>query len=132
MVRICRKNTKTLSKCYFSFAKLSPIQSVSRLQVISNVICSRALSNVEHVAVTVLIVAVCTAVSLAYDCLGVVLELNVRPVCSHVTCPASIFSVVSSWSSSTFPGCSKRHASDLHPSGRVLPQTLPRSLVSWR
>ncbi|MEQ2175094.1 hypothetical protein GOODEAATRI_014694, partial [Goodea atripinnis] len=44
--------------------------------VVSNVICSRPLSKAEHVAITLLIVAVCTALSLAYDCLGVVLELN--------------------------------------------------------
>lgn len=45
--------------------------------MLSNVTCCRDLSKVEHVAITFLIVAVCTSISLAYDCLGVVLELNV-------------------------------------------------------
>ncbi|KAM7380579.1 hypothetical protein PAMP_003866 [Pampus punctatissimus] len=49
---------------------------VTHISVVSNVICSRDLSKAEHVAITLLIVAVCTSISLAYDCLGVVLELN--------------------------------------------------------
>lgn len=49
-------------------------------QVVSNVICGRDLSKAEHVAITLLIIAVCTAMSLAFDCLGVVLELNVSSV----------------------------------------------------
>uniref|UniRef100_A0A3P8TPG2 Putative sodium-coupled neutral amino acid transporter 11 n=1 Tax=Amphiprion percula TaxID=161767 RepID=A0A3P8TPG2_AMPPE len=43
---------------------------------VSDAFLSRDLSRAEHVSITLLIVAVCTAISLAYDCLGVVLELN--------------------------------------------------------
>nr|XP_057937930.1 putative sodium-coupled neutral amino acid transporter 11 isoform X1 [Doryrhamphus excisus] len=53
-----------------------PLECFVTREVISNAVCGRALSAVEHVCVTVVIVAVCTAVSLAYDCLGIVLALN--------------------------------------------------------
>ncbi|KAM4609110.1 putative sodium-coupled neutral amino acid transporter 11 [Polymixia lowei] len=53
-----------------------PLECFVTREVISNVICKRDLSKAEHVAITFLIVAVCTAISLAFDCLGVVLELN--------------------------------------------------------
>lgn len=66
------------------------------LQVVSNVICSRDLSKAEHVAVTLLIVGVCTSMSLAFDCLGVVLELNVShilpPVYMSVCLTVTLFS----------------------------------------
>ena len=47
------------------------------LQVVANVFFKGSLNNHAHVAVTLLIVAACTALSLAYDCLGIVLVLNV-------------------------------------------------------
>ncbi|XP_068602741.1 putative sodium-coupled neutral amino acid transporter 11 [Brachionichthys hirsutus] len=53
-----------------------PLECFVTREVLANVICSRDLSRVEHFSLTVLIVAVCTAISLAFDCLGVVLELN--------------------------------------------------------
>lgn len=53
------------------------VSSCLSSQVVSNVLCCRDLSKAEHVAITLLIVAVCTSISLAYDCLGIVLELNV-------------------------------------------------------
>lgn len=83
--------------------RMSPFaySSVS-LQVISNVFCCRELTRVEHAGLTVLIVTVCTSMSLASECLGVVLELNVscclhgsvafsdclRP-CDGLSCPLS-------------------------------------------
>lgn len=47
------------------------------LQVVSNLFCCRKLTRVEHAGLTVLIVTICTSISLAFECLGVVLELNV-------------------------------------------------------
>lgn len=47
------------------------------MQVVSNVFFHGMLSNVAHVVVTVVIIAVSTVISLTYDCLGIVLELNV-------------------------------------------------------
>ncbi|TNN03057.1 hypothetical protein fugu_000086 [Takifugu bimaculatus] len=44
--------------------------------VLSNVLCCRELTRAEHAGLTVLIVTACTSMSLAFDCLGVVLELN--------------------------------------------------------
>lgn len=54
-------------------------------QVIANVFFHGNLSTVFHIVVTVVIIAVATGVSLAYDCLGIVLELNVsEPVYSFI------------------------------------------------
>lgn len=64
-----RENTHK-KMCLFACSSVS-------LQVVSNVICSRKLSRVEHAGLTVLILTVCTSISLAFECLGVVLELNV-------------------------------------------------------
>uniref|UniRef100_A0A3P8VE32 Putative sodium-coupled neutral amino acid transporter 11 n=1 Tax=Cynoglossus semilaevis TaxID=244447 RepID=A0A3P8VE32_CYNSE len=44
--------------------------------VTTNVICNQELSRYKHLALTTLIVTVCTSLSLTFDCLGVVLELN--------------------------------------------------------
>ncbi|KAG9340865.1 hypothetical protein JZ751_020058 [Albula glossodonta] len=44
--------------------------------VVSSVFFKSTLSSVTHVAVTILIIVVVTAISLTYDCLGAVLELN--------------------------------------------------------
>ncbi|MGH0142756.1 UNVERIFIED_CONTAM: hypothetical protein FKN15_076780 [Acipenser sinensis] len=46
-------------------------------QVVSNVFSNGTLTAGFHIAVTVAVVAVSTAVSLIFDCLGIVLELNV-------------------------------------------------------
>lgn len=99
--------------------------------MVSNVLCCRDLSKAEHVSITVLIVAVCTSVSLAWDCLGVVLELNV----SHISSARVAFSYLFYLSVVLFyhPGHSECHTSDLHHSICMLPQTLPRPLVSeWK
>lgn len=53
--------------------------------MIANVFFHGNLSTVFHVVVTVVIVAVATGISLMYDCLGIVLELNVsEPVYSFI------------------------------------------------
>ncbi|KAK5603023.1 hypothetical protein CRENBAI_014520 [Crenichthys baileyi] len=75
----CRNdNLVTLGRFCFGLTIITtfPLECFVTREVVSNVICSRPLSKAEHVAITLLIVAVCTALSLAYDCLGVVLELN--------------------------------------------------------
>ncbi|XP_008299374.1 putative sodium-coupled neutral amino acid transporter 11 [Stegastes partitus] len=75
----CRNdNLATFGRFCFGLSIITtfPLECFVTREVVSNVICNRTLSRVEHVSITVLIVAVCTAISLAYDCLGVVLELN--------------------------------------------------------
>ncbi len=47
------------------------------VQVISNVFFKGALSNTTHVIITLVIISAATVISLSYDCLGFVLELNV-------------------------------------------------------
>lgn len=49
----------------------------SVFQVVSNVFFNGLLSSTAHIMVTLVIILVVTALSLSYDCLGVVLELNV-------------------------------------------------------
>ncbi|XP_014104728.1 PREDICTED: putative sodium-coupled neutral amino acid transporter 11 isoform X1 [Pseudopodoces humilis] len=53
-----------------------PLECFVTREVIANVFFHGNLSTVFHVVVTVVIVAVATGVSLVYDCLGIVLELN--------------------------------------------------------
>ncbi|XP_023192316.1 putative sodium-coupled neutral amino acid transporter 11 isoform X3 [Xiphophorus maculatus] len=75
----CRNdNLATFGRFCFGLSIITtfPLECFVTREVLSNVICSRPLSKAEHVSITLLIVAVCTALSLAYDCLGVVLELN--------------------------------------------------------
>ncbi|XP_028249072.1 putative sodium-coupled neutral amino acid transporter 11 [Parambassis ranga] len=75
----CRDdNLATFGRFCFGLSIITtfPLECFVTREVISNVICSRNLSKLEHVGLTVLIVAVCTSISLGYDCLGVVLELN--------------------------------------------------------
>uniref|UniRef100_A0A3P9NNY7 Putative sodium-coupled neutral amino acid transporter 11 n=2 Tax=Poecilia reticulata TaxID=8081 RepID=A0A3P9NNY7_POERE len=75
----CRNdNLATFGRFCFGLSIITtfPLECFVTREVLSNVICSRPLSKTEHVLITLLIVAVCTALSLAYDCLGVVLELN--------------------------------------------------------
>lgn len=49
----------------------------SVFQVVSNVFFNGLLSSTVHIVVSLVIILVVTAISLSYDCLGVVLELNV-------------------------------------------------------
>ncbi|XP_071762383.1 putative sodium-coupled neutral amino acid transporter 11 [Centroberyx gerrardi] len=75
----CRNdNLATFGRFCFGLSIITtfPLECFVTREVVSNVICSRDLSKAEHVGITLLIVAVCTAISLAYDCLGVVLTLN--------------------------------------------------------
>uniref|UniRef100_A0A669EYQ2 Putative sodium-coupled neutral amino acid transporter 11 n=1 Tax=Oreochromis niloticus TaxID=8128 RepID=A0A669EYQ2_ORENI len=75
----CRNdNLATFGRFCFGISIITtfPLECFVTREVVSNVICSRDLSKTEHAAITMLIVAVCTSISLAYDCLGVVLELN--------------------------------------------------------
>ncbi|XP_040004939.1 putative sodium-coupled neutral amino acid transporter 11 [Xiphias gladius] len=75
----CRNdNLATFGRFCFGLSIITtfPLECFVTREVVTNVICSRDLSKAEHVAITSLIVAVCTSISLAYDCLGVVLELN--------------------------------------------------------
>ncbi|XP_006003662.1 putative sodium-coupled neutral amino acid transporter 11 [Latimeria chalumnae] len=53
-----------------------PAECFVTREVITNVFFSGTLSSVFHAVVTMLIIAVVTAISLTYDCLGIVLELN--------------------------------------------------------
>ncbi|KAJ7345693.1 hypothetical protein JRQ81_001643 [Phrynocephalus forsythii] len=53
-----------------------PLECFVTREVIANVLFSGSLTTICHVAVTVLVVAVATSISLLYDCLGIVLELN--------------------------------------------------------
>ncbi|XP_028991696.1 putative sodium-coupled neutral amino acid transporter 11 isoform X1 [Betta splendens] len=71
-------NLATFGRFCFGLSIITtfPLECFVTREVLSNVICSRDLSKAEHVAVTLLIVAACTSISLAFDCLGVVLELN--------------------------------------------------------
>nr|XP_040057290.1 putative sodium-coupled neutral amino acid transporter 11 [Gasterosteus aculeatus aculeatus] len=75
----CRNdNLATFGRFCFGLSIITtfPLECFVAREVLSKVFCSRDLSNLEHVAITFLIVAVGAAISLAYDCLGVVLELN--------------------------------------------------------
>ncbi|XP_048871431.1 putative sodium-coupled neutral amino acid transporter 11 isoform X2 [Brienomyrus brachyistius] len=53
-----------------------PLECFVTREVVSNVFFRGVLSNIAHVVVTVVIIAVSTVISLTYDCLGIVLELN--------------------------------------------------------
>ncbi|XP_072300117.1 putative sodium-coupled neutral amino acid transporter 11 [Eucyclogobius newberryi] len=75
----CRDdNLATFGRFCFAFSIITtfPLECFVTREVLSRVMCNRELSRVEHVAITFLIVASCTAISIAFDCLGVVLELN--------------------------------------------------------
>ncbi|XP_077583932.1 putative sodium-coupled neutral amino acid transporter 11 [Stigmatopora nigra] len=71
-------NLATFGRFCFGLSIITtfPLECFVTREVISNSICGRELSKVEHMSITVIIVGVCTAISLSYDCLGVVLELN--------------------------------------------------------
>ncbi|KAJ8282366.1 hypothetical protein COCON_G00048850 [Conger conger] len=63
--------------CYgISIITTFPLECFVTREVTSNVFFNGTLSSAAHFAVTVVIIAVATAISLTYDCLGTVLELN--------------------------------------------------------
>ncbi|XP_063070738.1 putative sodium-coupled neutral amino acid transporter 11 [Engraulis encrasicolus] len=63
--------------CYgISIVTTFPLECFVTREVVSNVFFGGVLSTTSHVVVTVVIVSVCTALSLGFDCLGLVLELN--------------------------------------------------------
>ncbi|KAL7865577.1 hypothetical protein SRHO_G00108240 [Serrasalmus rhombeus] len=63
--------------CYgLSIITTFPLECFVTREVVSNVFFNGLLSNTAHVMVTVVIISVVTVISLSYDCLGVVLELN--------------------------------------------------------
>ncbi|NXC44883.1 AVT2 protein, partial [Penelope pileata] len=75
----CREdNLATFGRfCYGVTVILTfPLECFVTREVISNVFFQGNLSTVFHIVVTVIIIAVATGVSLVYDCLGIVLELN--------------------------------------------------------
>ncbi|XP_051565565.1 putative sodium-coupled neutral amino acid transporter 11 isoform X2 [Myxocyprinus asiaticus] len=63
--------------CYgVSIITTFPLECFVTREVISNVFFKEELSNIAHVIVTLVIISATTAISLSYDCLGIVLELN--------------------------------------------------------
>ncbi|XP_012691798.2 putative sodium-coupled neutral amino acid transporter 11 [Clupea harengus] len=75
----CRNdNLATFGRfCYgISIVTTFPLECFVTREVVSNVFFKGILSNTAHVVVTFIIVSACTAMSLGFDCLGVVLELN--------------------------------------------------------
>lgn len=101
-------------------------------QVVSNVLCCRELTKAEHAGLTVLIVTACTSISLAFDCLGVVLELNVSR-CLHGSVVfnnlfMALFPVMDY--PLLHPGRSECHSADLHLSICMFPQTVLWTVVS--
>nr|XP_020450389.1 putative sodium-coupled neutral amino acid transporter 11 [Monopterus albus] len=75
----CRNdNLATFGRFCFGLSIITtfPLEFFVTRELSTNAIYSRDLSKAEHVVVTLLIIVVCTSVSLVYDCLGVVLELN--------------------------------------------------------
>ncbi|KAK0150897.1 putative sodium-coupled neutral amino acid transporter 11 [Merluccius polli] len=75
----CRNdNVVTLGRFCFGLSIMTtfPLECLVTREVVSNVFYKRELSNLEHVGITLVIVGSCSMLSLLYDCLGVVLELN--------------------------------------------------------
>ncbi|CAG09346.1 unnamed protein product, partial [Tetraodon nigroviridis] len=75
----CRDdNLATFGRFCFGLSIVTtfPLECFVTREVVSNLVCCRELTRVEHAGLTVLIVSVCTSMSLAFECLGVVLELN--------------------------------------------------------
>ncbi|KAM9804949.1 putative sodium-coupled neutral amino acid transporter 11 [Neosynchiropus ocellatus] len=75
----CRDdNLATFGRLCFGLSVVTtfPLECFVTREVVSNVLGQRELSNRLHMAVTTVIIVACTAMSLAFDCLGVVLELN--------------------------------------------------------
>ncbi|XP_016097756.1 putative sodium-coupled neutral amino acid transporter 11 isoform X1 [Sinocyclocheilus grahami] len=75
----CRNdNLATFGRfCYgVSIITTFPLECFVTREVISNVFFKGELSNTMHVIITFVIVSAATVISLSYDCLGIVLELN--------------------------------------------------------
>ncbi|XP_073702116.1 putative sodium-coupled neutral amino acid transporter 11 [Garra rufa] len=75
----CRNdNLATFGRfCYgVSIITTYPLECFVTREVISNVFFKGELSTITHVIITLVIVSATTAISLSYDCLGIVLELN--------------------------------------------------------
>ncbi|XP_042587794.1 LOW QUALITY PROTEIN: putative sodium-coupled neutral amino acid transporter 11 [Cyprinus carpio] len=75
----CRNdNLATFGRfCYgVSIITTFPLECFVTREVVSNVFFKGELSNTTHVIITLVIVSAATALSLSYDCLGIVLELN--------------------------------------------------------
>ncbi|XP_059355418.1 putative sodium-coupled neutral amino acid transporter 11 [Carassius carassius] len=75
----CRNdNLATFGRfCYgISIITTFPLECFVTREVISNVFFKGELSNTTHVIITLVIVSAATVLSLSYDCLGIVLELN--------------------------------------------------------
>ncbi|MBN3306240.1 S38AB protein, partial [Amia calva] len=63
--------------CYgISIILTFPIECFVTREVVANLFFSGTLTTLAHVFLTLVIITISTAVSLAYDCLGIVLELN--------------------------------------------------------
>ncbi|KAK3543682.1 hypothetical protein QTP70_027125, partial [Hemibagrus guttatus] len=63
--------------CYgLSIITTFPLECFVTREVVSNVFFNGLLSSTAHIVVTLAIILAVTAISLSYDCLGVVLELN--------------------------------------------------------
>ncbi|KAK2525993.1 Slc38a11 [Columba guinea] len=77
-----------------------PLECFVTREVIANVFFHGNLSTVFHIVVTVVIIAVATGVSLVYDCLGIVLELNVAcqsPDCIRCISQQAIRASLKEW-----------------------------------
>ncbi|XP_030642505.1 putative sodium-coupled neutral amino acid transporter 11 [Chanos chanos] len=75
----CRNdNLATFGRfCYgVSIITTFPLECFVTREVVSNLFFGGMLSNVVHFIITLVIVSTATAISLSYDCLGIVLELN--------------------------------------------------------
>ncbi|XP_046701409.1 putative sodium-coupled neutral amino acid transporter 11 isoform X2 [Silurus meridionalis] len=63
--------------CYgLSIITTFPLECFVTREVVSNVFFNGLLSSTSHIVVTLVIILAAAAISLSYDCLGVVLELN--------------------------------------------------------
>ncbi|XP_050975165.1 putative sodium-coupled neutral amino acid transporter 11 isoform X2 [Labeo rohita] len=75
----CRNdNLATFGRfCYgISIITTYPLECFVTREVVANVFFKGELSNTMHVIITLVIVSATTVISLSYDCLGIVLELN--------------------------------------------------------
>nr|XP_055071754.1 putative sodium-coupled neutral amino acid transporter 11 [Misgurnus anguillicaudatus] len=75
----CRNdNLATFGRfCYgVSIITTFPLECFVTREVVSNIFFKEELSNTAHIIVTMVIISAGTAISLCYDCLGIVLVLN--------------------------------------------------------
>ncbi|KAM4627034.1 putative sodium-coupled neutral amino acid transporter 11 [Discoglossus pictus] len=71
-------NLATIGRFFYAITIILtyPMECFVAREVIANVFFDGTLSSVLHLAVTLLVVCLTTFISLSYDCLGMVLELN--------------------------------------------------------